>query len=511
MSKEFSYKRAFDNVQVTENFKNRVLNNVRQAQKPISRQYVTFKYAIYALAFILLLSFTVATTVEANEYNEAIEFFKENELPLEGLTRDETKKVYKDIKLGTFSYEKTEEIIEKITLNVSVTNLTNIVGSEETANLWNNYVADRLLAVHNGIKTTDIINYVDAENNDYLIERYKGLKIEKIVNSEVEWTYFDNAWNTYGEKPRYTQTSYGTYVYGVSYVDRDTNEYNYKGEKQFIIELFDNDGNVLWRKTSATYAINYPFTYSSCAVYADENGVTLFGRIYEDNDCYITMIKINKDGEPIWHIKNHYPVDMAPESACKYKNGYLVKLGNYEKGQVVFMSDDGKTIEQKTFDIDGIRYYPQDILNIDGKVYISAMAIKVFKDDDITGDINRLIFDEKKDAEKLPITLNDGEALKKVREIYDSALLVLDENGNLSAVNITKHARAGQLYFRDGNIHQQVKYIDAISYAVYNSRPFDLVESEYIFRFDISGNVIDETKWGVIVEWFPVRFEPFNK
>ena len=64
----------------------------------------------FAASFVFLVSAALggyAITAEAAEYREAVEFFEEHELSTEGLSREEIKKVYLDIKLQTFSYDKT--------------------------------------------------------------------------------------------------------------------------------------------------------------------------------------------------------------------------------------------------------------------------------------------------------------------------------------------------------------------------------------------------------------------
>jgi len=55
---------------------------------------------------------TYAYTAEVKEYNAAIRFFCEYDLPTEGLTRGDIKAVYRDISTQTFHYSITEEVIE---------------------------------------------------------------------------------------------------------------------------------------------------------------------------------------------------------------------------------------------------------------------------------------------------------------------------------------------------------------------------------------------------------------
>ncbi len=68
------------------------------------------KLAAACLAVVLLIG-GGAVAVDAITYTQAKDFFAENGLPAEGLSREEIKAVYRDIISESFTYEKTEEVI----------------------------------------------------------------------------------------------------------------------------------------------------------------------------------------------------------------------------------------------------------------------------------------------------------------------------------------------------------------------------------------------------------------
>src|SRR5690554_6154096 len=77
--------------------------------------------AVCTIFVLLIAGFsTYAIAADIREYNEAVTFFLENDLPMEGLSRGEIKKVFRDIRTGTFTYDKTAEVIEKSIIEGSI-------------------------------------------------------------------------------------------------------------------------------------------------------------------------------------------------------------------------------------------------------------------------------------------------------------------------------------------------------------------------------------------------------
>lgn len=79
------------------------------------RMHSVKRWIAVAACLVLLLSVglgTYAYAVEVKEYNAAIRFFGEYDLPTEGLSRGDIKAVYRDISTQTFTHSKTEEVIE---------------------------------------------------------------------------------------------------------------------------------------------------------------------------------------------------------------------------------------------------------------------------------------------------------------------------------------------------------------------------------------------------------------
>ncbi len=66
------------------------------------------------LALIAIIgSAAFGFAAEATEYKNAVTFFEENGLSMEGLSRSEVKAVYRDITQKEFSYDKTADVIRQ--------------------------------------------------------------------------------------------------------------------------------------------------------------------------------------------------------------------------------------------------------------------------------------------------------------------------------------------------------------------------------------------------------------
>ena len=75
------------------------------------RAWIAIAACIALLAALGVGSYAYAA--EAKEYRDAVTFFSENGLTLEGLNRAEIRAVYRDITTRRFIYEKTPEVIRR--------------------------------------------------------------------------------------------------------------------------------------------------------------------------------------------------------------------------------------------------------------------------------------------------------------------------------------------------------------------------------------------------------------
>lgn len=143
------------------------------------------KYGTFAAALILLLTAGVGMyvyTVEAKEYNAAVQFFEDYDLPMEGLTRGNIKAVYRDITEKSFTYEKTAEVIENSLTPEQKNDYKESQGSSSSGNaqsvweykmhsaMWNSIShgielsyhgnSENILTIDNPDEYTKLLNYI---------------------------------------------------------------------------------------------------------------------------------------------------------------------------------------------------------------------------------------------------------------------------------------------------------------------------------------------------------------
>lgn len=91
------------------------------------------------IAVLLCAGAGVYGYTDAKAYDLAVSFFSEYKLSMEGLTRSEIKNVYQDILTGSFTYEKTAEVIVNSMTEDQMNELGGLENStpNEVAQLWN--------------------------------------------------------------------------------------------------------------------------------------------------------------------------------------------------------------------------------------------------------------------------------------------------------------------------------------------------------------------------------------
>lgn len=115
----------------------RALSGTAPAEKTRGVRF-RMRPAYIAAACVLLIAAMIVGAVayaeaEAKTYNEAVEFFQQNNISLDGLSRGELKAVYKDICDDKFENEVTEEVL--ITnINRNNVNATNIGSNDYYSN-----------------------------------------------------------------------------------------------------------------------------------------------------------------------------------------------------------------------------------------------------------------------------------------------------------------------------------------------------------------------------------------
>ena len=110
-----------------------------EVRKP-RRKAMSFRtWGTLAACVTLVVSLAgVAFAAEAREYRAAVEFFEDNGLSMEGLSRADVKAVYRDITTQRFTYDKTAEVLGRWVPGLEIDQREPT--PEELAALWNRNV-----------------------------------------------------------------------------------------------------------------------------------------------------------------------------------------------------------------------------------------------------------------------------------------------------------------------------------------------------------------------------------
>lgn len=290
-----------------------------------------------------------AIAAEAVEYREAVTFFTENKLSTEGLTRSEIKAVYHDINMKTFSYAKTAEVLNTLSVELHETDL-GFLDKDSLAAFWASLESGHHNNPNSNNKHTEIWYEISYENIDNvgplcpIVECYEGEnliwnKSLKVFSSVRSILAGDNI-VLYGSRDQVSALTGWAYAI-----------------------MLDKNGNVIWEHTSVDEGSSFD------AGVVSEDGFTFFGHVYDEDDGWSsTFTLMDTNGNIKTRTKSDEAAYVCYDSAIKIGDSYLAKTAT----KLVSFSADGNATEARTY-FDGDRQYViNDMLYHDGKVWISA-------------------------------------------------------------------------------------------------------------------------------------------
>lgn len=427
-----------------------------------------FRRAVVICAAVLLLvsGFTVyAVAAEAKEYNEAVGFFDENNIPTDGLSRAEIKAVYRDVTMKTYSYEKTIEILNAYSVEVYSETLESPTNAE-LDELWN----ERVLAYTEQLHAQSGIWY-DVEYEDAGFDSNGiGHSVQYVVRKDGEnviWRYRvpDDMDYLFVDESIISCTG-GVVVIG------STGGFGTWEETPCAIMLND-DGELLWRYDDAKKCFSYQ-TACDCG-----DAVALFGGGAGNGEYGNIYTLIGKDGEV--QINKVEMTDRYLRFGAAVRTGdhYLAKV--FDGGwKLISVTQDGEKTEKYDYSVDGVPVTVRDIISFGGKVYLSAEK----QDEELTyGDLAQ-----------------DEEALLRFfKENYTAILLETGDDGTVRKAFEVKNVRPGTLSEdEDGNLRWQIIRYDKAGFAPLwmNSHIYEFDCTEFSFVFGEDGKLKEKVEVG---------------
>lgn len=473
--------------------------------------FARIKPILYACISLLIVAGCLSgymLTVDAKEYREAVEFFDEYGIETEGLSRTEIKAVYKDITMKTYSYEKTAELFNKLSVEMFNTTLESTDKASLEA-LWNRRNSGFYIDIKNesGIHYSVVYEQISAGDKD-------NAPIDRAViiclDGETEkWRYVLPYDMYVFEGENLLPCENGLIVYG----SKDFCGANSGNACAFML---DASGALLWEyedvkasteiETAALYK-NKIALFGKRDEYSSSGDAT--GRIY-----FRTFTVLYTDGKLVYKNEEKSDVNFRQETAAQIGDYYLVKQficgENYEwTPELVSVSEEGMLTNKFTYSEGGVTYKIQDIISLDGKVYLSALLPKT-DDNEFEKEFNSLerefLAYWEKTGKETGMPASYDEKMNKLFETqYSAALLICDGDAVIKKAYSVDNARAGTLEVNEnGMLSWLVIRVDKVCNVspVISSRRVDINSTAFSFVFDGEGKLTEKTELGTYMIWY---------
>lgn len=437
------------------------------------------------IALLVCICFGLYACAEIEEYNDAVEFFNEHDLSTEGLTWVEIKAVYRDIITESFTYDKTAEVIEKSHGKIpgyEILQENTLPGpsttfSEEDGKIWVN--------THSH---TGSVRYAMEQNWGYRDKSY----IEKYDNDQLIWQI--PIWDF-----RLTGCSVlsdGIIAFGTSHT------YYAKQASNAWIAKYNTDGKLLWQRE-----LDHGF-HNEEVHFVLENTDGSYAAISRGDYDYLCLSQHTFDGTETLYRKTEVGNYGIWNAAC-LGDGYLIQIGSYmtnEHAKIVKVDALGSITDSFSYSEENAYYYITDMIEFEGKVYLSAYAVPKPEDEnrdaggrhDIAVVLNYL--HDNNIWEMVP-----EELTPIVRENNTAILLVCDPgSGEPEEFFSVQGSLGGKLSINDsGMLLWDVESITDTFYSPATSA-FTIGGSCQVFRYSFSGDgaLVSQEKTGETTPYY---------
>ncbi len=450
---------------------------------------ITWKaIAMAAAGFALIISAglgSYAYASELKEYKAAVSFFNDYGLSTDGLSRGEIKEVYHDIKTEAFSYSKTAEVIAKSISDSQVDGfeiIQNVMTPEDVEDLWNykNY---------NG-------NYMKAGAykyySEYKLDEERGFEVhdkswfEKYDEDDLLWQISFEEFSIDG----YAEVSNGVIIYG------NTPIWPNSQRKCAWIAKVDNVGNILWKQKLEN---DFENEYIAGVIENNDGTYAVFSR---EDLKYFCLSQYDAEGN-VKSFKKTEVGNYGIWNVARFGDGYIVQLGNYtltDSTKIVKVDSEGNITESFSYKGEDCFYYITDMIEYNGKIYLSAYAVpKNAAEDENAGNryeieaILNYIFENDN------WEISSEELTPMVRDNYTAMLLICEpDEGIPQEFYSVKGSLGGKLALdSEGRLLWDVESITTTFFSPATSS-FTIGGTNYVFRytFDNNGTLISQEKTG---------------
>ena len=379
------------------------------------RRRTARRIALIAACVTVLAGILVGCYVaEKVEYDNAVRFFDLNNLDTDGMSRDDIKRVYRDITTERFAYNDSYELLSENCGTVTVEGVD--ISISNSANNANNLKNGDIAVLNSGYP--DSIRHGDIPDTTLY---FVGDEFEKDIADKVIWrTKLPHCYENY-------YIAGGRVLIWGSYIYDETHDYMHTS----VALIDDKDGTILWEKTLDS---QYHFDEYPRAVLTDDGRIAVLTVATDDRftgENYLVFRELDLKGEIVVEHEQRKDDICYTDLLTPLSDGWLAVYdrvfsggGSWTESYLLKLDKNGVIQNQWSFsenDSDGFQYEIADIIEHDGKLYISAQARP-----------NASTLYENADYENFPEntdSLSDGfsdEWRDRAREEFSSVLYVFD-------------------------------------------------------------------------------------
>ena len=438
-----------------------------------------WKFGALAACMALVISLAgFAVAAEAKEYNAAVEFFEDNGLPMEGLSRADVKAVYRDITAQRFTCDKTAEVLERWVPGLEIAQREPT--PEELAALWNRNAWMNARPKAGVSYRTDYQYRLDEALGFDVLDRSV---LECYRDGELLWTAeFTDSLVAEGSE----FTSAGTAVWGYSY--RWSSEQPSYGWAARV----DESGNILWQ-----HRLDHGFKHERISQVLD-NGDGTWAVISRGDFEYLCLSQYDIAGNELSFRKTEAG-NVGIWNVIRFGDGYLAQLGNTAEGEtarLVKLDPEGNLLDSFTYEGEDCDYYITDMIEYGGRIYLSTFAVPKQTDGGGRYEITNVldyIFDTGK------WKISSEELTPLVRSNYTAVLLLCDPEGGAPETFYSVLGSLGaELTVNDaGELEWNVNSVVFAEYSPYTNA-YSIAGTCQVFRytFDSAGALLQQRDTG---------------
>ena len=445
------------------------------------RKVLNFRrWGALAACMVLAVSLVgVAFAAEAKEYNAAVEFFEDNGLPMEGLSRAEVKAVYRDITTQRFTYDKTAEVLEHLVPGLEIDQREPT--PEELAELWNRNVWA------NAQMNSGISYRIDHQTKPHPTMGFEILDksiLECYRDGELIWTAEFPAFMV--EKCVFT--SAGTAVWGRSNPWESNCTYGW-------VARVDESGKILWQRR-----LDHDFQYERISQVLD-NGDGTWAVVSNGNFGYQCLSQYDMDGNQL-SCHGIAADGFGIENVIRFGDGYLAQLAGGGSARIARLDREGNLLDSFAYESKDCGYHITSMVEFGGRIYLSAYAVP--RQTDEWGSRHEIanILDYVFSWDSLEIPSEELTPL--IRDNYTAVLLLCDPDGGAPETFYSvKGSLGGKLAVNDaGELIWDVESIASTFYSPMTSS-FTIGGTCQVFRytFDAAGDLLRQEDTGETVHY----------